>query len=637
MDLKKTLLIIFLVVVLSIAVLLVSGVVVIVEEEKGAEEETRFNIIEMGRAGQYGYVIYDFAGEGNITLISYRKEALREITIIDDDEGIEMGRLEEFAEMFKSLEKYGYDIKISDRRKIGDGIYVVPTGAMPTYVLDDILNNVTDGVVIYVGSKNYLLRGGLTERNWYDELTPEQKDRILVYESTSLGEYMEEEEFTIADDIIENKWSFERKKTYNILGDGRRTSTIEMTDGNYIRVLYDLKERKGITDSVKLKEETNILNPAPGSVYPWEDSTLTFYLNKSNGTAFLSVSKDGNEVKSEMLRRVTNGSVFVKRLQFKEPGDYILRVRDNTGTIASGILHLKNLEIVYAGKTGFNYFFRVMVDGAPLDDAEVTAGLKDSEMRKTFYVDGGDLVMGAKLEKGENIFVIDIEGTTKEVPVTYAEESILDFYINYLTPGIVLILIVYVVARFSRKPVYVLRASEGSGDIRKEIKIRKSDVLEAFRMIRRDIKIGNSPITTHEFEMALKRYVTKGADVTEGNVEELLKRLVDAGILQSYRHYYQFADEKDIKEKVLLRMAREALIESGINFRKAKDKFVAKDYEVGLFSAKFDKKAIIVVDREGDIRKIYNSLDEKGKTKLRIKEANGMITFVTIDRLGEVL
>ncbi len=409
MDLKKTVLAVLLVVVLSIVALLVSGVVVLVDEEQEAEVETRFSITEMGRAGQYGYVIYDFAGEGNLTLISYRKETSREITIIDDDEGMEMDRLEEFAEMFKPLEKYGYTIKISDRRKIGDGIYVVPTGAMPTYVLDDIISNATDGVVIYIGSKNFVLRGGLSERNWYDELTPWQKDRILVYESTSLGKYLEDGDFTGVDDILENKWSFERKAVYPLSGQGRKTSKIEMTEGDYIRVLYDLKDRKGITDSVKLKEETNILNPNPESIYPWGDSTLTFYLNKSNGTAFLSVFKDGNEVKSEMLKRVTNGSVFVKRLQFKEPGEYILHVRDNSGVIASGILHLKDLGITYVGKTGFNYFFRVTVDGAPLDDAEVTAGLKDSEMRKKFYVDGGDLVMGANLQKGENIFVIDIE------------------------------------------------------------------------------------------------------------------------------------------------------------------------------------------------------------------------------------
>ncbi len=637
MDWKKIVAIIFLVIVLSVAVLLGSGLVVIVEEEEQGPAETSFAITEIGRAGEYGYVIYDYVGEGNVTLISYRKEAAREITIIDDAEGLEMDRLEEFAEMFRPLEKYGYTIKISDRRKIGDGIYVVPTGAMPTYVLDDLLANATDGVVIYIGSKDYILRGGLSERKWYDELTPGQRDRILIYESTSLGEYLDEGQFTLEEDIIENKWSFEGMGVYPVSGEGRKTSKTEMINGNYLRVIYDLKDRKGITDSVKLEKETNILAPNPESIYPWEDSTLTFYLNKSNGTAFLSVFKDGNEVKSEMLTRVTNGSVFVKRLQFKEPGEYILYVRDNTGAIASGILRLKDLEIDYVGKTGFNYYFKVSVDGVPLDDAEVIAGLEGSDVRKKFYIDGGDLVMGANLQKGENVFVIDIEGTTKKITVEYTEESIIDFYINYLTSGILLVAVVYTAARLSRKPTYILKASEGSRDIRKEVKVKKSEVLEAFRMVRRDIKIGNSPITAHEFEMALKRYVTKGADVTEGNVEELLRRLVEQGMLESYRNYYQFTGEGDIKKKVLLRMAREILIENGIPFKQKKEKFVAKDYEVGLFGADFEKKAIVVVDREEEVSKIIASLDDRERSKVRIREANGMLTFVPIDRLGEVL
>jgi len=637
MDWKKTAAIIVFVIVLSIAALLASGLVVIVDEEQEGPAESRFGINEIGRAGRYGYVIYDYAGAGNVTLISYRKETSKEITIIDDSEGLEMNRLGEFAELFRPLEKYGYTIKISDRRKIGDGIYVVPTGAMPTYVIDDILTNATDGVVIYVGSKNYVLREGLAERNWYDELTQEQKDRILVYESTSLGKYMEEGRFTIEEDILENKWSFEGMTAYPLSGEGRKTSTIEMTSGNYLRVIYDLGDRKGVTDSVRLGREINILGPDPESIYPWEDSVLTFYLNKSNGTAFLSVFKDGNEVKSEMLTRVTNGSVFVKRLQFKEPGEYLLYVRDNTGAIASGVLHVRDLEIAYTGKTGFNYYFRVTVDGVPLDDAEVTAGLKGSEVRKKFYVDEGDLVMGANLKKGENTFVIDIEGTTKEVTILYEEESIIDLYINYLTPGLALVAVIYAFARLSRKPTYILKASEGSRDIRKEVKVRKADVLEAFRMVRRDIKIGNSPITAHEFEMALKRYVTKGADVTEGNVEEVLRRLMEQGVLESYRHYYQFSGEGDIKKKVLLRMAREALIENGIAFKYTKEKFVTKDYEVGLFGAKFEKKAIVVVDKEDDVSRIISSLDGRERSKIRIMEANGMLTFVPIDRLGEVL
>ncbi len=200
-----------------------------------------------------------------------------------------------------------------------------------------------------------------------------------------------------------------------------------------------------------------------------------------------------------------------------------------------------------------------------------------------------------------------------------------------------LIVIVYAGARLSRRPTYILKATEGSREIRKEIKVTMKDLENAFRDVRRDIKIGKSPITAKEFEIAVKRYITKGADVTEGNIEEMLKKLVNKGTLESYKQYYQFAGEGNIKEAVLLRMIREELIENGISFRTSKNKFVTKDYQIGLYGEKFDGKALIIVDDENEIKKIMDSLSREERAKLRIKEANGLVTFVPIERLGMVL
>jgi len=637
MDLKKVALMVFGI----LAFFVIAGVLVFFSGilTSGAEEEkaeARFNVLEMGNAGNYGYVVYDFSGEGNITLVSYRKEAAREITVIRDNEGIEMEKFDEFVEMLKPLEKYGYVIKISNSRMLGDGIYVIPTGAMPTYVLDDLKNNVTNGVVIYLGEKNLVLHGGMKERDWYNELTPGQRDRILTYEKT-LREYMEAGNYTIVTDILENKWSMDNKVTYSITGNGKRTSKVPIKDGRYVRVIYDLGTRIGLTDSVALKPVSNVLLPEPESKYPSQDSVLVFRLNETDGIAYFTVTKDGVELESKKLPTVVNGSIFREVLEFDKPGEYILRVVDNSGTIASGMLHVNELKVEHYGRTGYNNYFHVTVDGVPLKSAEVEANLENSTVTKKFFVSDGELTIGAQLRNGENVFIMKIEGETVRVPVIYEEENIFDVYVKYGIPGALLVLAVYVGARFSRKPVYVLRATEGSKEIRREVKIKTADLVEAFKNIREDIKIGKNPITVQEFEMAIKRYVTKGADVTDGNIEEILKRLVDRGVLESHRQYYQFAGEGNVKEKALLRMIKEKLIENGISFKTAGKRFITKDYEIGLFGEKFKNKAIIVVDDESEIKKIMDGLDPNEKAKIRIKEANGMLTFVPIDKLDEML
>lgn len=612
---------------------LTTGVVELEEEE---ETPVKFSVIEMGRAGNDGYVVYDYSGTGNIALISYRRASPREITIIKDDEGIEMDDFDDFTKMFKPLEQYGYNVKISDRRVLGDGIYVVPTGAMPTYVLDDLQQDVTNGIVIYIGKTNLVLRGGMTEENWYSGLTSDQKDRILVHDMT-LREYMEAEDFNVVNEILENRWSFENKVVYNISGEGLGTKTISMDNGKYVRIIYDMGTRRGLTDSIALPKVSNVLSPEPESKYPWEDSILVFYLNESDGYSYLSASKDGEEIQSKRLSRVVNGSVFREVLDFDEPGEYILRVTDNSGTVASGVLHVKDLDIMLTDIIGYNYYFSVTVDGIPYKSGTAEVSLNDGEEKKRTYISDGVVVVGAKLEKGENVFNFDIEGTTIDIPYNYEKESIFDTYIKYGIPGLFLVAVVYVGARLSRRPTYILKATEGSTEIRDEMKITTKDLKEAFSNIRRDIKIGKSPITAKEFEIAVKRYITKGADVTEGNIEEMLKKLVNKGILESYRQYYQLSGEGDLRQAVLVRMIRENLIENGISFRTSKNKFRTKDKEIGLYGEKFEGKAIIVVDDESEIKRIHDKLSSEERAKLRIKEANGLVTFVPIERLGMVL
>jgi len=600
-------------------------------------QETSFEIIEIGRAGDQGYVAYDLYGGGSLTIVSYRVRGFKDITIINDESGIESERIPELAEKIEPLGKFGYDIKLSDRKLLGKGIYIVATGAMPNYVLDDLQNNVTDAVVIYIGRKDLVLRSGaLSDENWYDSLLPEQQDRVLIYDGT-LGSYLDSDDETMARYIMENRWSYEESVTYNISKTGKSTKTVPMRNSRYIRVIYDIENIKGITDSVDLEPPAVLLKPNPSSIYPWESAILEYKLNQTEGTAYFIVRKNGMEITAERLKTVLkNDTVFFKPLSYSEGGEYILEVKDNAGTIGSGILHVNQVEIEYIGKIWNRYIFNVTLDGEPME-GDAIASINNATEKRKFHISDGELSIGALLEKGENVFNIEIEGEMFYVTVIYAEESVWDIYLKYGIPGLFIVIIVYVIARLSKRPTYTIRISEGSREIRKEVKVKKEHILEAISKIRKDTKLRKYPITVTEFEIAIKRYITNGADITDGNVEEILRKLTKEGLVEHYGEYYQLTGEGNIREKALLRIIRENLIENGMPFKESGKKFVTKDFEIGLYGEDYEKKAIVVMENEEEIEKIMKVVDDDKAVQLRIKEANGLVTFIPIKKIGEVL
>lgn len=135
-------------------------------------ENFSFSVKEIGRAGDYAYAVFALSGSANITLVGYNVSAPLKINVINDQEGVDSLRIPELAEKIKSIERYGYTIKVSDKRVMTDEINVVATGAMPNYILDTIKANATKGVVVYIGRKDWVIRSGsIINENWYDELS----------------------------------------------------------------------------------------------------------------------------------------------------------------------------------------------------------------------------------------------------------------------------------------------------------------------------------------------------------------------------------------------------------------------------------------------------------------------------------
>lgn len=596
-----------------------------------------FSLKNFGTAGSQGYAVFNYRGTGNLTLLSHEANAGKAIFVLNDPQAIEASGLPDLVAQLKSLEKYGYTVSLTNTTTLGNGIYVVPTGAIPSYVLFNLQQNVSNATFIYIGQKDLLISNGIKKHDWYGQLLPEQRKRLVQYDGP-LDVFLESANRSIPEDILYYRWEQNSNSTSNLSGNGLQTKTVSMGSGTYLRVIYSLDDSLfGAEDSMPLALSNETLVPQPQSIFPWEKASLMISLARTNGTAYLSITKDGKELKHELLRRVTEESVFPERLQYEEPGEYVLLVSDNGGPIASGILHVKDLQIRPLEQRGFIYVFSVTVDGQPVTNSEALVSIGNSSMKNEFFVTEGTLTVPAKPNPGMNIFNIDVFGTVVPVPVENRSEQLVDIYIKYGIPGLAIVLLVYFGARLTRKPMYILRFGDVGTYIREEARVTMDEAIGAFTKARQDLRLGKSPLTPHEFSMALKRYVTNGADVTEGNVEAILKKLVDAGLLETHRNYYQLRGEGDAKKNVLRRMVREKLIEGGIEFRETGYRFITKDYEIGFFGGKFSKKTLLVVDDEAEVRHILAGLDEAEQAKLRIMQVNNKLSFVPIDRLNEAL
>ncbi len=608
------------------------------EELVAGTQEVResFLLKEFSVAGNSGYAFYSYKGEGNITLLSLSSKPQKRVFLVNDSQAIDNSRLPELEAELRMLERYGYEIMVVDTTAQGSGIYVVPSGALPASMLSKIKNNFTNGAIFYIGEKDLILSKGIKRMDWYSSLTNSERQNLIVYNGT-LDDYLENESRPLVYEILYETWNQQANSTTGLSGDGLYSSTVEMKDSSYLRLIYDFSTIAGMSDSGSLSFDGLVLTPSPVSVFPWQKSDLRYTLGRTNGTAYLSIMKDGREVFSKTLGRVTDENVFVERLSFEESGNYLINVSDNSGIIASGILHVKDLDIQLIDQMGVTYVFSVTVDGQPVHNVDALVWLGDSESRSKFYVTDGVLVVRAQPDPGITVFNIQLLGTTIPVDIETRASNLFDFYLKYGIPVLLIVAAVYFGTKLSRSPVYTLRFGESGNIVRQEVQLSTPEVLDIFKRARDDLHLGTMPLTPQEYTIALRRHITNGADVTEGNVEAILKQLVKKGLLQNHREYYQLSSEGDPKINALRRMVKERLIENGVMYKESGDKFITKDHEIGFFGAKFKKKGIIVVDDESEKKRILQSLSPEERVKLRLLQANDIIRFIAIDKLSDVL
>lgn len=631
---------IIIIIALAAMLLAISGIVLymVLAEPEGSGPEagtSSFSVLESGTAADYAYVVFNYRGKGNVTLISLDSQPKKKVVIINDSQAIQATRFQELVGQLKDLERYGYTVTVTDEPKIGNDIYVVPTGAMPSYVLFNLQQNSSNGTIIYIGANDLFISSGIKETGWYDALLPQQRKRVVSYDGT-LDDFMERHNVSLAYEILHSSWTARNTTFRQLDGNGIKTANVGLGQSGYMRVIYDFPGIVGFYDSPYLTTAPQYLVPSPQQIYPWQKSSLQFSLGKTNGTAFYSVKKDGKVLEHKQLRRVTDENVFPETLKYNEPGDYVIIVDDNSGVLASGLLHIKDISVTLIRRQAFTCTFSVIVDGQPLKNAEAFVSLENGTPQKKYIADG-TLIVVANLKKGANTFNIELDGATIPVVINNEGGSPIDVYINLGIPGIILTIVIYFGARMSKKPVYSLRFGDSADTIRQEMVLPLERALESFKRIRVDMDLGGTPITPQEFTVSLKRYLTNGAEVTEGNVEEILKKMVNAGYLECHRDYYQLKGEGDVKRNALRRIIREKLIESGTMFKESGSKFMTKDFEIGFFGDVFSGKALVVVDDETEKRRIIDGLSEADRSRLKVMQSNDVLIFVSIDKLSDLL
>lgn len=604
--------------------------------EAAGSSSSTFSVLDTGMAGDYAYSVFNYRGSGNLSVLGLNSQPGTTIYIINDSQAVQDTRLADLVTELDGLKAYGFNVSVTQAPEIGDGIYVVPTGALPSYALFNLQQNSSNSTIIYLGATNLILSSGVKNSDWYSSLSPAQRGRIIVYNQT-LDDFMDNGSVSLAHDILYESWDVSNSTTQELSGNGIRSVSLLSNGSDFVRLIYELPGIQGVYDSPQLNRSQQYLEPEPASIYPWERSNLQFTLNKTNGTAYFTIRKDGKVVERDQLRRVTDQNVFIEKLEFDEPGEYLLDADDDSGLIASGLLHVRDLNVSLLQHRGVAYVFSVMVDNQPMSGSQAYVSIGNSTDKRQYYVSDGQLVVDAQLNQGLNVFNIDLPDASVQVPVDNTQEPVFEFYLKYGVPGLLLVVFVYFGARLTKRPVYSLRFGDSAGYVRQEIAVPVDRALEAFRSVRSDMKLSGNPITPQEFSVGLKRYLTNGADITEGNVEEILKRLEKAGYLESHRDYYQLKGEGDVRGNVLRRIIRENLIEGGTQFQEREGKFVTKDFEIGFFGDTFSKKGLIIVDDKAEIGRIMSSLTEREQARLRIMQSNQTIEFVPIDKLSSML
>ena len=633
---KKILLIVALVVLLAFAATFVLTIFTMPTEDA---EMGYVEVVSKGRAGEYGYYLYNANGTGQIELLGLNEAPKNRIVVLSEM-GIGMESFNDFMEEMETLEKYGMSVEVigrSDMRNVRDSILIVPTGAIPDYILNTIKSTGTFNTLIYIGKTDLKMASSLRKDYWYTQLDEETKERIIVEEYT-LDEFMDDpalmEQFK--KDVLENRWAALSENTQAFIDyDGDQSIFVPLEENGYLRFIYEAGEKRGIDDSGFLPLEP-VHMETDGDVYPWERAAVSFTLSNTTGKAFYTVEKNGVILLSEDLGRVGVEKAFYYTYEFEEPGDYIVKVYDSSGMLGSTYIHVKNIEIVREETWDIRTEFSVNVDGEPLKTGDLYVSLNNEEAEKYPIIDG-HVTVTEKLQSGTNVFRVQYLEYKEDIVYAGGQTGTIETYIQWGPFILIFIIIIYVLASMRRKPMYTIKIEAVARKERNSVGISTEQMVECINYLETKFGWNHVPVKLGEIAYSIRKNVTDGADVLDGDLEAILKAMEAKEIVEREGDYYQLNGWGNVRKNVLMRRVRDTLVRSGIKFKETKRGF---DIGSAIISADYtdmNKKLILAFDGEEDMRRFMNSLKGSERARLEVKKTNDMIRLIAVDSMEEIL
>ena len=514
------------------------------------------------------------------------------------------------------LTEYGISVKEtapSHALSAKDSLIIICSAAMPREFLlnEDIFDK---NMVVYFGRPNFVLDSdGMKEENWSVNFTK----KFVALDSIDTLLAKDDQYFLF--DIYEIEEIKEGKGVLYV-------STKEAKNG---RLLVG----KEITDGLFGVLPVNI--NGKNEIYIWESTELAFAVPKADGALFFSLEKGNKKIYEKKLGFVTSPKAFVERLSFNESGVYVAKVYDRLNLLGSLLITVKGVEIEYVGKKDVNQIFNITVNSKPVESGFAYVSVAGGVERRLPVVDG-ILVVPAKLKKGDNVFRIRYLNFEKEINVQSEVSSIWDVYLTYGIPGLILVVAAFAYGKVAKKPTYRIITHEVAEELLGRKSVTAEQVKGVFEYVERHFGWKGVPLTVRDISWGIKETIAEGMDVSEGNVEEILKKLEKKGVVEGYAGYYQIKGSGDIKMNVLKRMIRDILVEKGIFFKETDGVFETDSWKIGPPRDKIGKNEIIVVFDEKEKREFMRRLGDM-EPKIRLKMGNGIVKIMTVEELEDVL
>ncbi|MFA5049520.1 MAG: hypothetical protein WC501_00775 [Candidatus Micrarchaeia archaeon] len=591
------------------------------------------NISSLAVAGNQGYVTYSSAQGAQVYLLALNKKPIKTVYVLEREEGIGLNNLGNFMEKLNSLSSYGIEVsKIFSLNEIGnDAFVIIPQGAMPESALGFLDGDIT---ILYIGKTDILYKNGAIQNDWYFGLEDSKKEKIILY-NFSLDElYSQGLENELIDSIIFNKWS-QKSSTSKISKEGIQTIIVPFDNATYLRFIYPYKDGFLFQDSQQISKSGHIIEIDPA--FPDETRYVYMNLENSKGVPHLLIFLEGEKILEETLGTLEQ-DVFFKSLSFNQSGDYIIRIQDHTGEIASGIFHIYDLDIEYEGSRDFFQDFYITLDLQPVSSQTAKIWISEPDDYLELSVYSGKLSVPAKLKQGENIIHIQLYGKTFEKIINYQQQNIFDIYLSYGPFVVLAIIILYLFIIFTKKQPYRIKFDSGLKLTCGEVKIKSGQIKKILSRSIQEFGVGGC-ITPKEFSLSLKKYITDGYDVLDGNAEAVLKYFEKKGYLCSYKSYYSLNEKQDIQRIVMNRLIREKLIENGVSFLIKNEVFQTKNYLL-VFGPRFpktEKKTILVFENSKMVSDYLESLGQKQGAETAIKIRNNTLLFLGLEELADYL